>query len=94
MLLFKNIHAGTLMIRSYGQLYPKFHQDHAHRNPFPSRMISNYYFHSSMALLFLPFVSMLLTREYKLTIVSEEERRTRENKNKTNHGKKMNKREV
>jgi hypothetical protein len=49
-----------------------------------SGMISNYYNHSSMALLFLPFVSMLIPRAYKLAIVSEEERRTREHGNKTN----------
>jgi hypothetical protein len=41
-------------------------------------MINNYYIHSSMALLFLPFVSMLIPRAYELATVSEEERRTRE----------------
>jgi hypothetical protein len=56
-------------------------------------MINNYYNHSSMALLFLPFVSMLIPRAYELAIVSEEERRTREQGNKMNQGKKMNKRE-
>jgi hypothetical protein len=55
-------------------------------------MINNYYNHSSMALLFLPFISMLIPRAYELAIVSEEERRTREQGNKMNQGKK-NKRE-
>jgi hypothetical protein len=41
-------------------------------------MINNYYNHSSMALLFLPFISMLIPRAYELATVSEEERRTRE----------------
>jgi hypothetical protein len=36
---------------------------------------------------------MLLPRAYELAIVSEEERRTREQGNKMNQGKKMNKRE-
>jgi hypothetical protein len=62
-------------------------------HPFPPRMINNYYNHSSMALLFLPFVSMLSPREHKLKIVSEEEIRKREQGNKTNQGKKMKKRE-
>jgi hypothetical protein len=41
-------------------------------------MISNYYSHSSMDLLYLLFVSMLIPRAYELAIVSEEERKTRE----------------
>jgi hypothetical protein len=41
-------------------------------------MINNYYNHSSMGIFFLPFISMLSPRAYKLAIVSEEERRTRE----------------
>jgi hypothetical protein len=45
---------------------------------FPSIMINNYYNNSSMALLFLPFISILIPRAYKLAIVSEEEIRTRE----------------
>jgi hypothetical protein len=47
-------------------------------------MINNYYSHSSMALLFLPSVSMLIPRAYELAIVSEEERRTREQGNTMN----------
>jgi hypothetical protein len=41
-------------------------------------MINNYYNHSSMDLLFFPFVSMLNPRAYELAIVSEEERIKRE----------------
>jgi hypothetical protein len=73
-LLVKNLPVGTLRTRSCGQFYLNFHQAHAHRHPFPSGMINNYYIHSSMALLFLPFVSMLIPRAHELAIVSEEER--------------------
>jgi hypothetical protein len=55
-----------------------YHQTHAHRHPFPLGMINNYYSQSSMALLFLAFVSMLNPRAYELATMSEEERRTKE----------------
>jgi hypothetical protein len=73
MLLVKNLHAGTLRTHSYGNFHPKFHQDHAHKHPFPSGIISNYYNHYSMALLFLPFISMLIPRAHEIARESEEE---------------------
>jgi hypothetical protein len=78
MLLVKNLPLGTLRTCSCGYFYPNYHQYHEHRHPFPHGMINHYYNHSSMSLLFLPFVSMLSPRAYELAKKSEEERRTRE----------------
>jgi hypothetical protein len=68
----------TTRILSCGKFYLNYHQYHAHGHPFPYGMNSNYCIHSSMSLLFLPFISMLIPRAYELEIVSAEERRTRE----------------
>jgi hypothetical protein len=77
-LLVNNLPVGTLRTWSYGQFYLNYHPDYARRHPFPPGMINNYYNHSSMALIFLPFFSMLIPRSYELETMSEEERRTRE----------------
>jgi hypothetical protein len=91
MILVKNLLDGTLRTCSYAQFHVNFHQAHAHRHPFPSGMINNYYIHSSMALLFLPFISMLIPREYELATMSEEEE---EQGDKTNQGNKMKKKKT
>jgi hypothetical protein len=63
----------TPRILNYGYFYPNSHQDHAHRHPFPPRMINKlYYNHLSMALLFQPFISMLSPRTHEISIMSEE----------------------
>jgi hypothetical protein len=80
MLLVKNLSAGTLMTCSCGQFYLNFHQAHACMHPFTFGMINNYYSHSSMALLFFPFISRLIPIAYELAIVSEEEIKKREQK--------------
>jgi hypothetical protein len=77
-LLVKNIPVGTLRTCYYRQFYLNCHKYHAHRHPLPPGMINNCYIHSSMALLFFPFFSALIPRAYKLEMVSEEEKRTRE----------------
>jgi hypothetical protein len=84
MLLVKNLPIGTLNTHKYGHFYPNCHQAHPNMHPFPSVMISNYYIYSSMYLLFLPFISMLKPRSYKLEIVSEGEIITRGKGNKMN----------